>query len=126
VELVLENCKSKSGKHVVRSLMLEVKDGEFKEVLTQGKKVKPTYTVGEATVPDLGKIKGTVIYLRFVRNLKRKVRGEVIIINNGKTVLRANYRKLKLKRVEGEESQMELARKAMEQLKLPVKKVNPR
>ncbi|BBD72714.1 hypothetical protein HS1genome_1103 [Sulfodiicoccus acidiphilus] len=124
MELLLENSKSKSGKHAARALALEVRQDSLVEVNAQGKKAKPTYSVGEAMTIDVSKVRGTVVYMRFVRNLKKKVEGEVVVIRENNVLLKMKYRKLKLKRVEGDSSYVELVKRAMEQLKVPVKKVN--
>ncbi|BCU71212.1 hypothetical protein [Stygiolobus caldivivus] len=125
MEVYLENSKSKTGKHAIRTLIFEVKNNElveFKNFQVKNK-LPPTYRVGEKdviVVPD----KGIFIHLVFIKNIKNKVRGKVKVYKDGHIVSEMNYRKLKLKLVNGDQSYIEQVKALFEKLKIPVKGVN--
>ncbi|WP_338601554.1 hypothetical protein V6M85_00370 [Sulfolobus tengchongensis] len=124
MEVLLENSKSKTGKHVLRSLLFRVEsNGIIQQVDLAGKKITPTYKVGEAKIVNIPS-KGVYIYLFLLRNLKGRVNGRVIVFDNGNVSLVMKYRKLKLKLVDGDEKYVNSIKKVFEQLKIPVKKIN--
>ncbi|MEM0169046.1 MAG: hypothetical protein QXK75_04570, partial [Metallosphaera sp.] len=100
VELVLEQSKSKSGKHAVRSLLYKWDNG-LKQVNLKGTNIPTLYKEGEGKLVNLRE-KGIFVYARFLKNLKGKVRGKILVIKDGTISLELNYRKLKLKRVSGD------------------------
>ncbi|MCG3108868.1 hypothetical protein L3N51_01157 [Metallosphaera sp. J1] len=122
VELVLEQSKSKSGKHAVRSLLFKW-DNEPKQLNPKGTKIPPLYKDGEAVLINL-KEKGIFIYARFVRNLRGRVRGKLMVIKDGAVSLEMNYRKLKLKRISGDANLYPYVKAVMDTLKIPIKRTN--
>ncbi len=122
VQLLLDNSKSRSGKHVVRSALYKV-EGAVEEVAPKGVEVQPTYKVGKAFLVDLSQ-KGTFVYVSLIKNAYNKVRGKIVVVKDGKPVLVLNYRKLKIKRVDGDPSFFDYVKKVIEQAKIPVKRVN--
>lgn len=125
MEVYLENSKSKTGKHAIRSLLYTLENGklvEYKNVKVKSK-VPPTYKIGDKSlviIPD----KGIFIHLVFLKNLKNKVRGKVTVYKDGNVVSEFNYRKLKLKLVKGEPTYAELVKALFEELKIPIKGIN--
>ncbi|AWR97756.1 hypothetical protein DFR86_09495 [Acidianus sulfidivorans JP7] len=122
VMLYIDNSKSKSGKHAIRSLLFEVKDSKIIEVKMEGRQVKSIYKLGEARVVEVNK--GTFIYLRLIKNIYNKISGKIIVIKDNNIVLELNYRKLKIKRVNGDQSFYDKVKSVLDSLKIPVKKVN--
>ncbi|AWS00687.1 hypothetical protein [Metallosphaera hakonensis] len=122
MELILEQSKSKTGKHAIRSLLFKW-DNEIKQLNPKGSKVLPIYREGEASAVNLRE-KGIFVYARFVRNLKGKVRGRVMVIKDGVVSLEMNYRKLKLKRISGDPALYSYVKAVMDYLKIPVKRTN--
>ncbi|MBW9140321.1 MAG: hypothetical protein K1T65_01170 [Candidatus Aramenus sp.] len=122
VRLLLDNSKSRSGKHVMRTVLFKV-DGVIEEVTPKGIEVTPTYKVGKAFMVDLPS-KGIFVYVTLIRNIYSRVRGKILVIKDGNPVLVLNYRKLKIKRVNGDPSFYEYVKKVIEQTKIPVKRVN--
>ncbi|MCI2414954.1 MAG: hypothetical protein MPF33_06890 [Candidatus Aramenus sp.] len=122
VQLLLDNSKSRSGKHVMRTVLFKI-DGVIEEVTSTGIEVTPTYKVGKAFMVDLPS-KGIFVYVILIRNVYNRVRGKILVIKDGNPVLVLNYRKLKIKRVNGDPSFYEYVKKVIEQTKIPVKRVN--
>ncbi|WP_236748951.1 hypothetical protein [Acidianus manzaensis] len=120
--LYIDNSKSKSGKHAIRSLLFEIKDSKVIEVKSGGRQVKPIYNIGDAKVIDVDK--GLFIYLRFIKNIYNRINGKILVIKDNNIVLELNYRKLKIKRVNGDGSFYEKVKVVLDSLKIPVKKVN--
>ncbi|AEB94654.1 MAG: hypothetical protein QXR57_05140 [Metallosphaera sp.] len=122
VELVLEQSKSKSGKHAVRSLLYKWDNG-LKQVNLKGTNIPTLYKEGEGKLVNLRE-KGIFVYARFLKNLKGKVRGKILVIKDGTISLELNYRKLKLKRVSGDPQLYDYVKQLIATLNIPVKKVN--
>ncbi|MEM4746675.1 MAG: hypothetical protein QXF40_04910 [Metallosphaera sp.] len=122
VELVLEQSKSKSGKHAVRSLLYKWDNG-LKQVNLKGTNISTLYKEGEGKLVNLRE-KGIFVYARFLKNLKGKVRGKILVIKDGTISLELNYRKLKLKRVSGDPQLYDYVKQLIATLNIPVKKVN--
>lgn len=122
VILYVDNSKSKTGKHAVRTLIYEIRDSKIIEVKDSGKEVKPTYSVGSAKLLDV--TKGSFVYIRLVKNIHNKVFGKILVIKDNNIVLELNYRKLKIKRVRGDPIYYDKVKEILDLLKIPVKKVN--
>ena len=125
MELVLENCKSKSGKHAIATRLYKYEGDKFVEVKEYKilEKLRPTYTVGEAVKVDVPS-SGIYIMLRFVRNIKGRYFGRIIVYENGVASTEIKYRKLKLFTVYGYKKHVELVKRLMDELKITVKRVN--
>ncbi len=124
-EVILDNSKSKSGKHAIRSFLFQVENNLIVDLSTSsGKDLPSTYKVGESKLVEVPK--GTVVYLTLKKNIKGQVRGRIVELKDNKVVLVMNYRKLKLKRVEGDSKSVDPIKKVLDYLKVPVKKVNLR
>ncbi|MCY0873473.1 hypothetical protein D1867_01455 [Acidianus infernus] len=123
VQLYVENSKSKSGKHAIRTLLYKVVDGKLIEVKDEGNKVSPTYKVGEAKVINISD-NGTYIYVKLVKNIYNKIIGEILVIDNNSIVLKLKYRKLKIKKIEGDEKYFDKVKELFEKLKIPIKRAN--
>jgi hypothetical protein len=125
VELLLDNSKSVTGKHVLRTLIVNVSSGpaiDSRVDSFQSHPCKPLYKKGECRVVKLPN--GKYVYVRLLRNLRGHVSGEFWVIVNGEVKLKLKYRKLKLKRVEGDPSHWDLVNKVISSYKIPLKKVN--
>ncbi|WP_081801215.1 hypothetical protein [Candidatus Acidianus copahuensis] len=122
VELYVENSKSKSGKHAIRTIIYKVDDRPM-ELKPSGKSVISTYKFGQAEMVTI-KDKGTIVYIRLVKNIKNRVTGRIVVINNDNTVLTLKYRKMKLKRTSGDPSFYDKVKAVFDLLKVPVKRVN--
>ena len=125
MELVLENCKSKSGKHAVATRLYKYDGDKFVEVKEYKiiEKLRPTYTVGEAVKVEI-QTNGTYIILRFIRNIKGQYFGRIVVYENGVAVTEIKYRKLKLFTVYGHKRHVDLVKRLMDELKITVKRVN--
>ena len=125
MELYVENSKSKSGKHAIRTLIYLV-DGnniiEYKQFKIK-RKIKGIYSLGEAEVIDLPNDK-TLVYITMVKTIKNQVKGRVIVYSKGEEKLRLYYRKLKLKLISGDKSYVEIVKRIFESLNIPIKKIN--
>jgi len=125
MELYVENSKSKSGKHAIRTLIYLV-DGnniiEYKQFKIK-RKVQGIYRIGEAEIIDLPNDK-TFVYITIVKTIKNKVKGRVIVYSRGEEKLRMNYRKLKLKLITGDKNYAEIVKSILERLNIPIKKIN--
>lgn len=122
VQLVIDNSKSKSGKHVIRTLLYKI-DNNIHEEKKFSSKVRPTYTVGEAYLTDIPS-KGIYVYITLIKNIYNKVKGKIIVINEGNIVLVLNYRKLKIKKINGDSQFYEHVKRVLDQVKIPVKRAN--
>jgi len=125
MELYVENSKSKSGKHAIRTLIYLV-DGnnitEYKQFKIK-RKVQGIYRIGEAEIVDLPDDK-TLVYITIVKTIKNQVKGRIIVYSRGEEKLRMNYRKLKLKLITGDKSYAEIVKSIFERLNIPIKKIN--
>lgn len=122
VILYIDNSKSKSGKHAIRSLLYEIKESKITEVKDRGKEVKPTYTIGDARIIEV--TKGLFVYIRLIKNINNKVFGKILVIKDNNIILELNYRKLKIKKVKGDETFYDKVKEILDSLKIPVKKTN--
>ncbi len=125
MELVLENCKSRSGKHAIATRFYRYEGARFVEVKDYKvlEKLRPTYVVGEAVRVDVPS-KGVYILLRFIKNIKGEYLGKIYVYEDGVLATEIKYRKLKLFTIYGYKKHVELVRKLMEELKITVKRVN--
>lgn len=127
IKLYVERSKSSSGKHVFRSLYVVI-DGNCRrlEVTPKGlRSVKPVYVDGEAFEHYVEVPKSYfAVQLRFVRGLRGRVKGEVLVFNSDGTLLcRAVYRKLKVRILAcSERVAVDLIKCVCSQLKIPVKR----
>jgi len=129
-EYVLENSKSRSGKHKL-STILYIYDREkgltsvakALDIIVEKKSVKPTYSRGEAYAVKLKLGKGDyVIYGWFVKNFLGKVKGYISIYSyKGELVYRAKYYDGVLRRSVGNPVNAWLVRLFIDKTKIPVK-----
>ncbi|QKQ99330.1 hypothetical protein GWK48_02015 [Metallosphaera tengchongensis] len=122
MELIVEQSKSKTGKHAIRSLLFKWENG-VKQASIKGTRIPPVYKEGDAVLVNLRE-RGTFVYARFIKNVKGRVFGKILIIKDGTISLEMNYRKLKLKKVSGDPSLYNVVKDVMDYLKIPVKRVN--
>ncbi|MEM0505584.1 MAG: hypothetical protein QW267_07020 [Sulfolobales archaeon] len=127
IKLYVERSKSNSGKHMFRSFYVVVDDKCRKLEVTPKdlRSVKPVYVNGEAFEHYVEVPKGYfAVQLRFVRGLRGRVKGEVLVFNSDGTMLcRAVYRKLKVRvLVCSDGVAVDLIRCVCSQLKIPVKR----
>lgn len=125
----VERSTSRSGLHVRISTYLVVSRGCVRVVPTETSKTptNPTYARGEAYEVALKVAKDNyVIAVDMRRNPQKKVKGDIIVYSwDGNVLLRAVYRKLKIRVVEchvNESVAEELVRCVYNLLKLPVKR----
>ncbi|MEM3971073.1 MAG: hypothetical protein QXR34_00040 [Saccharolobus sp.] len=123
MEVLLENSRSKSNKHVIRSLLYKVENDELVQAELSGKKVMPIYKVGDAKIVNIPN-KGIYIYVYLLRNIQGKVYGRATVIDNGNLALVMKYRKLKLKLIDGDPQYSKYIKRLFDKLKMPVKKIN--
>jgi len=122
VQLVIDNSKSKSGKHAIRTLLYKI-DNNIYEEKKFSSKIRPTYTLGDAYLVDISS-KGIYVYITLIKNIYNKVKGKIIVINDGNIVLVLNYRKLKIKKINGDSRFYEYVKRILDQVKIPVKRTN--
>jgi hypothetical protein len=125
MELILENSRSKTNKHAIRTLIFQYQNGNIAEYKDYKviEKVRPTYVVGEALrirIPD----KGTFVFMRFVKNLYGRVVGRILVLEDGKVISELKYRKLKLYTLYGKRQHVEIVRTIFQNLKIELKRVN--
>ncbi|QIW24140.1 hypothetical protein EWF20_08295 [Sulfolobus sp. S-194] len=125
MEIYLENSKSKSGKHAIRTLIYVIEGDNFYEFKSFKikKQIQGIYRVGEAQLVDLPNDK-TFVYIYLIKNIKNRVKGKVIVYNNGQIGLVMNYRKLKLKLIKGDRRYAEIIKKIFDKLNIPIKNMN--
>jgi|ECHnycMinimDraft_1075156.scaffolds.fasta_scaffold00367_4 hypothetical protein len=121
IKLTIENTKSRTGKHIAISIIIDLKDFS----LLSGKTAsKGTYSQGKCNiieVPD----RGEFLYIWFVRNLRGRVIGKAKIINDGKIEAEGKYKKLKL-RIKGNinKEKVELIKAVLNKYKIPIKRIS--
>jgi len=126
--LNIENSKSKTSKHAIRTLLfriIDIENNKFEQVEQFNilSKTKPTYSVGESINIKLDK-NNLYVYLRFLKNLRNKVYGRILVIDRGNIVLELKYRKLKIKRISGDPKYYIYVKNILDHLKIPIKRVN--
>lgn len=127
IKLYVERSKSSSGKHMFRSFYVIIDSSCRKLEVTSKdlRSVKPVYVDGEAFEHHVEVPKGYfAVQLRFVRGLRGRVKGEVLVFNSdGTMVCRAVYRKLKIRVLTcSERVAVDLIKCICSQLKIPVKR----
>lgn len=125
--ILIENCRSNSKKHAIRTLVYIFNRDKFEEWKNYEikQKLKPTYAKGECYYVKLPE-KGLIIYLRFLKNIKNMVLGRILVIENQSIVLELKYRKLKLKKIKGNENYYQYVKLVLDHLKIPIKRINLR
>ncbi len=74
-QIVLDNSKSKSGKHAIRSFLFQVDSNLIVDISSSpGDEVPPTYKVGESRLVEIPK--GHVVYLYLVKKRERYGKGK--------------------------------------------------
>ncbi len=130
-EYVVENSKSRSGRHhVISTILIYSRDkgliplSKAREYVVEETSVKPTYVRGEARSYKLKLKKGDyVIYGWFVKNFLGRVKGYVEVYSyKGELVYRAKYVDGELRRSWGNPINAWLVRLFIEHMKIPVKK----
>ena len=127
LELRVERSRSKSNLHKRTTLYLVLnKDCERVSYEVVDKiSVKPTYSVGSAEVHKvLVPEDSFVIQASFTLDIKKRVSGEVLVLDsNGRLLCRAVYRKLKVRVTQGGDSlTTKLLKCLFDSLKLIVKR----
>jgi len=107
---------------------MEFRDGELvKPTIKKRRKVNPTYVVGEAYELELGAVKGLVIHLRFVKNLRNEVKGYVEVIDrDGRVLLRVKYVDGLIRRSCGDSQYFDYVEKMLNYLRIPYGRLNLR
>ncbi|MCC6022297.1 MAG: hypothetical protein QXH99_01380 [Sulfolobales archaeon] len=127
LKLRVEKSQSRSGKHAFRSFYI-VMDSKCNKVEVKPKSmkvIKPLYMKGEAYEHEVLIPEGYfAIELRFVKCLRGRVKGEIIVYDSkGGTLCRAVYRKLKIRFLGCmDKSVVNIITCVVSQLKIPVKK----
>ena len=127
IKVYTEKSKSRRGLHQRRRLYFVI-DSECRELnfkIMRRVSIKPLYAKGEAEEHQISIPEGSyVIQLDFRMNPKGKVVGDVLVYDRkGQCLGRAVYRKLKVRLVEGQSTEViNLIRCVFRKLKLPVKK----
>jgi len=125
--LRVEKSRSNSGKHVLNSTIYVYKKNQgltpYTSFTVSQEPIKPTYAIGEAKLVKLRIEQGDfVIYVRFLRNFKRVVKGLIIIYNyKGEVVYRAKYINGFVVKSMGNPVYAWLVRYLLESLKIPYK-----
>lgn len=127
LELRTERSRSKSNLHkkTVLYLILNKDCEKVSHELVERINTKPTYSVGSAEIHKvLVPEDSFVIQASFVLNIKKKVSGEVLILDSsGKLLCRAVYRKLKVRVTHGGDPlTLKLLKCLFDSLKLLVKR----
>lgn len=127
VELVVESSKSRSGRHAAYSNFFvysrergAIEPGERYAVGSQP--ARPTYARGWAKrVAASVKREDLIIYARFVRNFRGKVKGHIAVLSHrGELLFRAKYDGGALRRSAGNPAYAWLVRLFAERAKIPV------
>ncbi len=127
VKVFTEKSKSRKGLHQRRRLYFVI-DSECREVdfkVVRRTSIKPLYAKGEAEEHQITIPRGSyVVQLDFRMNPKGRVVGDVLVYDSeGRCLGRAVYRKLKVRLVEGQSTEViNLIRRVFRRLRLPVKK----
>ena len=130
LKLVLESTRSRRGGHIARKAALVIRsDGSIAAVSPSGgQPVKGTYAKGFAREVEVELAEGdTLVWVHLVRNNRGHVKGEFIVYDHrGTLLLRAVYRKMKLRRSWGDPSYSWAIERAIEAFKMDrfVKRIN--
>ena len=128
--VVVEESKSRSGRHMVKRICLIMdRDGVLSNPLSQSDRIissediKPTYARGWARRLGVKIMHGEyLIQLRFVRNFLGKVKGLIEVYNHrGELIYRAKYCDGELRRSIGNPIYAWIIRLIAERLRIPVK-----
>ncbi len=124
----IEQSKSRTGKHAVRSLALLVSEkGDIVEPRPRmTTPARPLYARGKAFEAYFHVPEGWFLaYVWLVKNLRGHVKGFIEVYDpSGRLVYRAVYRKLKLRMSRGDPSYAWIVRRVADYLRLPVKNTN--
>jgi hypothetical protein len=124
-DLVIEKSKSRSGKHALTSIVYiySRRSGltPYTASLISEEPAKPTYAKGEAKRIKIKVEHGDfVIYARFVKNLKKAVKGLIMILNHkGELLYRAKYNNGFVVKSFGNPTYAWLVRLFLDSLKIP-------
>lgn len=129
VKVFVERSKSRSGIHACRRLYVVV-DANCRSLEVQprgAKSVKTLYSRGEAFEYDIVVPEGYfVVQASFVRGLRSRVKGELIVLDpRGNVLCKALYRKLKIRLASyGSDADkcLKIVRCIAASLKIPVKR----
>ncbi|OYT37760.1 MAG: hypothetical protein B6U89_06890 [Desulfurococcales archaeon ex4484_58] len=130
-EYIVENSRSRSGRHRASSVLLIysrekgfIPLSKAKEYIVEENIVKPTYVKGEARSYKLKLKKGDyVVYGWFVRNFLGKVKGYIEVYSyKGELLYRAKYYNGIVRKSIGNPVNAWLIRLFLEKTRIPVKK----
>jgi len=127
LRLRVEKSQSRSGKHAFRSFyfIMDSKCNKIEVTPKSTKAVKPSYIRGEAYEHEVLVPEGYfAIELRFVKCLRGRVKGEIIVYDfKGGILCRAVYRKLKIRFLGCmDKSVVNVVTCIVSQLRIPVKR----
>lgn len=123
--LIDEKSKSKTGKHAVRKIPLIIyPNGKIENINGKKIRVKPTYVKGYAYQIHFKPPKEAITaQVNLIKCLGGKVKGEIILYeHSGKLILRAVYRKMKVRKVEGDPAYATYVKLICKYLRIPVKR----
>ncbi len=129
-EYVLENSRSRTGRHRLSSILLIYSEkgllpiNKASERIVGEEKVKPTYSRGEARKVKVKVVKGEyIIYAWFVKNFLGKVKGYIEVYSyKGELLYRAKYFDGVIRKSKGNPIHSWLVQVFVEKYRLPVKK----
>ncbi len=129
VNMLIERTRSRTGKHASYSnAFLVTSEGKVSEARARSRReARGTYARGSAVEallepPGPGEV---LVAVTMRRNLRGRVHGTLVVYDGeAGEVLRAVYRKLKVRRSRGDPGYEWAIRAVMDHLKLPVKRYN--
>ena len=132
-KLHLEKSKSSTGKHafVSKAFVLDKSNGSIVKIIEPQATHSPSvYSRGVAEEKEVKYDTNEVLVLiTFVqtpqKKLKRKVKGEITVFDEGKMVYRAVYRELKLRGSYGDPKYFKYVETVLRSLNVPIKRSNP-
>jgi len=119
-----ESSVSRSGKHAVRELVVDVSEGVVKTPRVRRKRsVKPTYSKGEAYEVEVDD-SGIIVHLRMVKCLGKRYRGTITVLDRGVVVLRMKYINGLLRKSCGNREYLKYVRLVLDHLRIPYRRIN--
>ncbi len=131
LEAVEENSRSRSGKHILRSLIYIYSRekgltplSKIPHRIVKAEEIPKTYRIGEARRLLVGLRHGEfLIQARFIKNFQGRVKGEISVYNyRGELVYKAKYVDGELRRSMGNPVYAWIVRLFASELRIPVKK----
>ncbi len=124
VRLREERSTSRSGKHAIRELVVEVCNDVVREPKVRKRKsVRPIYSRGYAYEVE-AESKCPLVHVRVIKCLRGRYKGSVTVIVDGKPMLKVKYLNGLVRRSCGDPEYYRYVEKVLASLRVPYRRVN--